>query len=178
MMRVFVAVQVSDKEVLDSIKNIQEDLQIRAKAVQLQNMHFTLQFLGEVSAETVEKVKASLKGITFLPFELEICGVGVFPDPKRPRVIWVGTKDSMALIKLAEKVENSLLPLGFKCDKIFKPHLTIFRNKNKLGNIKKDLDRFAEYEFGKITVSEIKLVESKLTQTGPIYSDVEVISAQ
>ena len=36
------------------------------------------------------------------------------------------------LVKLAKNVEEKLSPLGFKSDKEFKPHITIFRIKNKI----------------------------------------------
>ena len=50
-MRTFVAIEVSSKDVLNSIHKIQTELNIKAKPVELHNMHFTVQFLGEVSEE-------------------------------------------------------------------------------------------------------------------------------
>jgi len=54
-MRVFVAIEVSNKDVLNSIQKIQTELNIKAKPVELHNMHFTVQFLGEVSEDVQEK---------------------------------------------------------------------------------------------------------------------------
>jgi len=50
-MRTFVAIEVNNKDVLNSIHKIQTELNIKAKPVELHNMHFTVQFLGEVSEE-------------------------------------------------------------------------------------------------------------------------------
>ena len=50
-MRAFVAIEVNNKDVLNSIHKIQAELNIKAKPVELHNMHFTVQFLGDVSDE-------------------------------------------------------------------------------------------------------------------------------
>ena len=55
-MRTFVAVEISNDNILDSIKKIQKDINIEAKPVAAKNLHFTLQFLGEISEEFAEKV--------------------------------------------------------------------------------------------------------------------------
>ena len=62
-MRIFVAIEVSDKDVLNSIHKIQTELNIKAKPVELHNMHFTVQFLGEVSEEMVGKISDALNNI-------------------------------------------------------------------------------------------------------------------
>ena len=99
---------------------------------------------------------------------------------KFPRVIWIGTDEigGNALVDLAKKVESVLAPLGFTSDKPFKSHITIFRIKNKIGDISKDLEKFESYEFGSQEITKIKLKQSVLTPQGPIYSDLEEISAK
>ena len=59
-MRTFVAIEVNDKHVLNSISQVQSELNIKAKPVELHNMHFTVQFLGEVSEEMVGKISDAL----------------------------------------------------------------------------------------------------------------------
>ena len=179
-MRVFVAVEVSEKQVIDSITEFQSKISIKAKSVEPHNLHFTLQFLGEISEETVEKIKVVLKTIEFSIFKVKFKGIGVFPKIKFPRVIWIGT-DEMGgniLVDLAKKVQNVLEPLGFTSDKPFKSHITIFRIKNKIGDISKELERFSSYEFGSQEVSSIKLKQSTLTPQGPIYSDLLEVKAK
>ncbi len=179
-MRTFVAVEISNGGVLDSIKKIQSSLDIDAKPVEVQNMHFTLLFLGEISEDVAQKVLAQLKTIEFSPFDISFEGVGAFPKPKFPRVVWVGVDDGGGkhLIELAKKVEEKLLPLGFKSDKEFRPHVTIFRIKDKVGDITPELSKHSGAELGVQRVSEIKFKQSVLTPTGPIYSDIGVIGAK
>lgn len=179
-MRTFVAVEITDSTVRDSIKKIQSSLKIAAKPVEVQNMHFTLLFLGEISEDMAQKVLSQLKTIEFSSFDIGFEGVGAFPKPKFPRVVWVGIDGEGAkrLVELAKAVEDKLVPLGFVPDKPFKPHVTIFRIKNKVGDITGELAKFAGAKFGAQKVSEIKFKQSVLTPAGPIYSDLGVISAK
>jgi len=178
-MRTFVAIEVSDKDVLNSIHKIQTELNIKAKPVELSNMHFTVQFLGEVSEEMIRKISDTLSGIEFSAFSISFASIGVFPNLNSPRVIWIGTNDGInELEKLAEMIRTKLSQLGFRPDKKFKPHVTIFRVKNKIEGISDKLEKFSSYSFGKQMIYEIKLKKSELTPEGPIYTDVLVVKGK
>ena len=178
-MRAFVAIEVNDHDVLNSIHKIQTELNIEVKPVELHNMHFTVQFLGEVSEEMVGKISDVLNSIEFSAFSISFANIGVFPKPNFPRVIWIGTNDGVdELEKLAEIIRSKLSLLGFSPDKKFKPHVTIFRVKNKIQGISDKLEKFSSYYFGKQTVSEIKLKKSGLTPNGPIYTDLLVVKGK
>jgi len=178
-MRIFVAIEVSDKDVLNSIHKIQTELNIKAKPVELHNMHFTVQFLGEVSEEVVGKISDALNSIEFSSFSISFASIGVFPKPNSPRVIWIGTDDGInELEKLAEIIRSKMSHLGFSPDKKFKPHVTIFRVKNKIEDLSSKLEKFSSYSFGKQLVSEIKLKKSELTPNGPIYTDLLVVKGK
>jgi 2'-5' RNA ligase len=179
-MRTFVAAEVDNDQVLNSIAKLQSDFDIKARPVDKQNMHFTLLFLGEVSEEIAEKVKKELSTISFKPIEVKFTHVGAFPDAKFPRVIWVGTDEESGkqLVSLASQVEQKLVPIGFKSDKPFKPHLTIFRIKNRVDDISKKLEKFKTVNLGTDIISELKFKQSVLTPQGPIYSDLLVVNAQ
>ena len=175
-MRAFVAAEITGQDILNSIKNMQENLRIEARPVELQNMHFTLLFLGEITEDMAKKVGDKLKSIRFDSFDISFEGVGAFPKPKFPRVVWIGVKNGAdQLVELARTVERELSPLGFKSDKEFKPHITIFRIKNKISDITDDLARHSNEKFGSLKISEIKLKKSVLTPSGPIYSDLQVV---
>lgn len=178
-MRAFVAVEITDQGILDSIKNIQSKLNIQAKPVELQNMHFTLLFLGEISDEMAQRVQNELKTIQFDSFDINFEGIGAFPKPKFARVIWIGVKNGAdQLVELAKKVEEKLSPLGFQSDKEFKPHMTIFRIKNKIDDITGELKKYSNTNFGSQKVIEIKFKRSILTPNGPIYTGLQVIKAR
>jgi len=177
--RTFIAIEVNDQGVLNSIHKIQAELNIKAKPVELHNMHFTVQFLGEVTEEVVRKISDALNSIEFSAFSITFASIGVFPKPNSPRVIWIGTDDGInELEKLAEMIRSKLSHLGFSPDKKFKPHVTIFRVKNKIEDMSDKLEKFSSYYFGKQTVSEIKLKKSELTPNGPIYTDLLVVKGK
>ena len=62
-MRVFIAVEISDVDILKKIQRFQESLQINAKPTKINQIHFTLQFLGEITKEKCEEVKDELTKI-------------------------------------------------------------------------------------------------------------------
>ena len=178
-MRTFVAIEISDNEVIESIKKFQSEININAKAVEPVNFHFTLQFLGEISEDISQKIIAALHTIEFSSFSVSLRGIGAFPKAKFPRVIWIGTDDEGGnlLVQLAKKIEKVLQPLGFFSDKPFKPHLTVFRIKKKIGDITEELEKQNTVDFGVQKVTEIKFKKSELTPNGPIYSDLEEVKA-
>jgi len=180
MMRVFVAIEITNNEVISSIKKFQEGINIDAKPVELANLHFTLQFLGEISKEMAQKIIQSLQTIEFSSFDVNLKEIGAFPKPKFPRVVWIGTDESGGnmLIQLSKKVEKMLEPLGFFSDKPFKPHITVFRIKKKIGDISGELEDNKMVNFGIQNVSNIKLKKSVLSPNGPVYSDLLEIRAK
>jgi 2'-5' RNA ligase len=179
-MRIFVGIEITNNDITNSIKEFQEKVNIDGKPVELQNLHFTLQFLGEISEKIAEKIIQSLKTIEFSSFDVNLEGIGAFPKPKFPRVIWVGTDEigGNMLIRLSKKVEKVLEPLGFFSDKPFKPHITVFRIKKKIGDISGELENHKMVNFGVQKVSNIKLKKSVLTANGPIYSDLVEVNAK
>jgi 2'-5' RNA ligase len=179
-MRAFVAVEIQDDNILDSIAKIQSEFKIKASPVNKKNMHFTLLFLGEITEEVAANVKKALSTVSFKPIEVRFTHVGAFPNPRSPRVIWIGVDEisSRQLVELASQVEKKLEPLGFKSDKPFKAHLTIFRIKNRADDISGMIEKFKKIDLGKYTMTELKFKQSVLTPNGPIYSDLQVVLAQ
>ncbi|MEE8132349.1 MAG: RNA 2',3'-cyclic phosphodiesterase [Nitrososphaerales archaeon] len=175
-MRTFVAVEVSNKECVQNLIDFQKTLLqegLKAKPVGVNQLHFTLMFLGEIDTVTLESIKSKLSDIKFEPIQVTYTGVGVFPNPKFVRVIWIGVDDASAskLITLSKEVESRLNTLGFKSDKPFKPHITMFRVRDKLGNFDAVMN-FKDKKFGTDTISSVKVKKSDLTPSGPIYSDL------
>ena len=136
-MRAFVAVEIDNKDVLQKIESVQKSLQFKAKPVRIDQVHFTLQFIGEINQEKVELVKQALMTLNFSKFGLTIMHSGAFPNPKNPRVVWlvVDKNGGEKISSLANDVNKVLGTIGLKNEKPFKPHLTIFRVKNRIGDI-------------------------------------------
>jgi len=179
-MRVFVAVEISKGEILKKIQAFQKNVEIDAKPTKIDEIHFTLKFLGEIDQVKYDQVKDIIKKISFSSFDISLKGVGGFPNLKNPRVIWIGIDRNGAekLTVLANEIEIKLIELGFEKNKKFKPHLTIFRVKRKISDISVIMKEYEAVEFGVQTISKIKVKRSVLSPKGPEYSDLLEVNAK
>jgi RNA 2',3'-cyclic 3'-phosphodiesterase len=152
------------------------------KTVELQNIHITLRFLGEISPAIVEKVFGAMQAVKFKPFDVQLCGLGVFPSLSYPRVVWAGiTVGAETLKDIFTQLEPQIRALGFEADKNgFSPHITIARVRSP-----KNKQQLAEYvtkkthdDFGKIHLDCLKLKQSKLSPKGPTYLTLKEVCAQ
>jgi len=93
--------------------------------------HLTLRFLGEVGSDRVGPIseRLALAVSTLAPFDLRLEGVGAFPSPDAPRVVWVGvTQGRSELMDLANRVREALRGEGSApAEGPFVPHATLFR---------------------------------------------------
>ena len=147
------------------------------KLVETENIHVTMRFLGDINTGMVEKIFAEMKKIQFIPFDVHIKGLGVFPDLHYPRVVWAGITDGAEQLRsVFSQLESQLRGLGFAPDnKGFSPHLTIGRVRS--GRNKAQLAEFitknADYEFGTIKAECLRLKKSSLSPKGPTYSTLK-----
>lgn len=179
--RLFIAVDISDearRKVSDYMKILRSEFpNLRVGWEKPEKLHLTLKFLGDTNEKqlpdlikTVEKTAAQ-----FSNFELQIAETGVFPNPRNPRILWLGVKDETnSLSEISELVEIKCERIGFKREKRkFKAHLTIARlrepqRSRELAN--KHLEN--EFASGEFEASGIVIYESMLQPTGSIYSIV------
>ena len=179
-MRVFIAIEISNKEILKKVETFQKNVKINANPIRVEQIHFTLQFLGEITEEKCQQVKNVLNEISFSQFDVSLKNVGAFPNLKNPKVIWIGVEGDGAkkLTDLAKEIGMRLTIIDFKMDKKFKPHLTVFRVKKKIENVSSIITDFETEEFGTETISKIKLKKSVLSPKGPEYSDLLEVNAR
>lgn len=182
-MRTFIAV---DCEIKDRFREIQQEVldQIIAnknylKPVDVNNLHFTLFFLGEINDSQVEEVKKEITQIKFEKTILVYTGIGVFPSVKFPKIIWIGIDEegTKHLVKIFNMINEKMRQFGFKTDNKFVPHLTIFRVKTKIQNIKEICKKYEGMKFGQDIIDKINLKKSDIRPTGPIYSNLLTVYA-
>ena len=141
------------------------------KTVPPHQLHLTLRFIGEVDTKKFKEIQNSLRQIKIESFELRFVGVGCFPTPKRPRVLWAGLLDSSPLIELKKEIDQVLKKTGLEEEnRPFHPHLTLARIKFPKSNI---LDSFLQDNFNFQTesfdVKDFHLYSSQLTPKGAIH---------
>jgi 2'-5' RNA ligase len=144
------------------------------------SIHLTLMFLGEIDPAVLPVMVRALHTATLpeLPFELRLHGLGSFPNPRNPRVIWCGlTGDLSQLQTLQQKVAAACLDLGFAAEeRRFQPHLTLGRVKGK-SNLQPLMDYITitpvlDHGF---RVGEYCVYQSALRPQGAEYSVLEKI---
>ena len=183
-MRAFVAVDVS---AIAPIAKVQNEISAAAgwsprdvKPVEQQNFHFTLIFLGEITDSDVQAVESKLSALQFDAFDVAYSGIGGFPTPDAARIVWVGVdkEGSEKLSALASQAVSALAELGFKQDKPFSPHLTIFRVKAKHPVNIAGLRAKYGGPIAADRIDKVHLKKSQLTPAGPIYSNVYTVDAR
>lgn len=180
--RAFIAIALPDP-IKASLSSLEDRLRPAehpyVKWVGTEGIHLTLKFLGNIAPDQVpriiEAIAPASQGLS--PFELQIGGLGVFPNLQHPRVIWVAvTGEVERLIALQRGIDQALAPLGFPREgRPFTPHLTLGRlreraspgERNSIGK----LVMATEFEGGPaMEVKELSLMRSTLTPSGAIYS--------
>jgi 2'-5' RNA ligase len=183
MIRAFIAFKMPD-DVLSSLSRVQEGLKsygFKAKWVRPQSIHLTLKFLGNIHSDHVQPIAEVMRDAAegYAPLSLCARGIGVFPNMKRPRVIWVGLAGQVNLLgDLQQKLDDGLSEIGFKKeDRSFKGHLTLGRFKTRINSndMKCALKEFAEFETEAFAGDQLILFKSVLTPTGAVYSKLKTV---
>lgn len=175
----------ANEEIRSSLVNVQKELEQTGadlKIVKPENIHLTLKFLGDISENQVDLVKEALQNATEAvdPFQVQVKGLGVFPEPSFIRVIWAGVTEGEEQLKSIRKdLDQSLSKISQSSDnKEYIPHYTIARvksgkAKDKLNSI---IENKSDVEWGSIEADKVELKKSELTSEGPIYSTLEAVS--
>jgi 2'-5' RNA ligase len=138
------------------------------------NIHYTLRFLGDLEPAGLEAAqRAAVRAASASkPFRVALGGPGIFPDARRPRVLWLGANEgAQALTGLARVLETALMTEGFgRADKPFAPHLTLGRVRDT-ANAAKVTARFlaGSYPADAFEVRELVVVRSTLDPRGALY---------
>jgi len=183
VIRAFIAVDI-DRQTVKKISETLVQLKPRVPGIRwgsFTNFHFTLKFLGDIEETKVNSIADALE-LELRPFPrftINAKGLGVFPDIKRPRVLWIGL-EGKELKDLASKVEKAVEPLGFMPEKRqFQPHLTVGRWREFVDSSRtlgEELERWKSYEFGESTVAEVIFFQSVLKPEGAAYHTLKTVA--
>jgi 2'-5' RNA ligase len=95
------------------------------------NIHLTVVFLGDINEKDIPAIIYSIDNVTcrYEAFDISLGGVGLFPDIRRPRVLWLGLDgETERLASLRDDLQKPLEAFGVKQEKRpFSPHLTLGR---------------------------------------------------
>ncbi len=166
--RIFVAVGISDdarQQLIDAVDRIRSQVPDGIQWASPAGMHLTLKFLGNIPASGVN------------PFQLSLSGLGMFPNHRKPRVLWAGVQGNLdALSSLQQSAENAINALGYSPEqRPFRPHITLGRPRrsvsdSQLGRIGRVVSGVASPEAVSWKVRSIDVMQSELHPSGARYT--------
>ena len=182
LLRAFIALEIPptlQHTIQESTRTLRQSLGDELiRWVPLYNVHLTLKFLGDVSSTNLDLIKQMLivEAAQHPCSEMQVKGIGSFPNPRRPRVIWIGLQATPVLESLQRGIESASARLGYEADERgFSPHLTIGRVKQNLSALEIQRIRNALEEtkiglLGIVQVAAVHLFKSELQPNGSVYT--------
>nr|HID14223.1 RNA 2',3'-cyclic phosphodiesterase [Anaerolineae bacterium] len=181
--RAFIAIPLPHP-LLEKLAALQRQLESRVpprsvRWVRAEGIHLTLKFLGDTPREKLPAIERALAAVAqhapACTFTIE--GLGCFPNPRRPRVVWVGVQEPTGrLAALQDAIEEVMAPFGYPPEgRGFTPHLT-------LGRVRRRTPRSAVARIGEIVTNttvgmlaevpadHFALIRSVLKPTGAEYT--------
>ena len=183
IIRAFIAIKLPDA-VISSLGQLQQSIRkfgFHIRWVRPENIHLTLQFLGDVKVSQLSRIRFAMQAaaVECKPMTLNAKGVGVFPNLRRPRVLWAGISGAIQpLFAYRQRLTEELALLGFATEKKpFKAHVTLGRFKHggdyqQLARVMKEL---GDYHSADFHVTESALFKSNLRKSGAVYTQLEKI---
>jgi RNA 2',3'-cyclic 3'-phosphodiesterase len=185
--RAFVAVPLP-QILIERLKQIQQQLQSGAGGAAVRwtkpaQLHVTLEFLGNVAGDALNDLKSALRNACKdqAPFRLALEKPGCFPNTRNPRVIWVGVGGELEpLQKLQTQIDRETRTFGDHTEEhAFQPHLTIGRVNARAIQAKQVGRAIEQASVGRVgawTVSEIELMQSRLSPQGAQYTTLATLA--
>ncbi len=177
-MRTFLALELP-VEIKNQISDITKEFRAfhpqGIKWVEQENIHITLQFIGETKTQDITEISEFLKEefsrisrIKFFSPSLQIV------PGRNPRIIWIHLEtENKDIYRFSKNIKSYLQKLGYSLDK--KPlrfHITLGRIKKRLPDFFIQTVLTKEIPFSEIAVSEACFYQSFLRPEGPRYSKI------
>jgi 2'-5' RNA ligase len=150
-----------------------------------EGIHLTLKFLGDTPAEKLPDIQQALAAVArhapACSFTIE--GLGCFPNPRRPRVVWTDVQEPTGrLAALQDAIEEVMAPFGYPPEgRGFTPHLTLGRVRRRTP--RSDVARVGEVvssttvgPLGEVLADHFALIRSVLKPAGAEYTTLEEFS--
>ncbi len=163
--RSFIAIELPES-LKTELAGLQSKLEVekpRIKWVSPDSIHLTLKFLGDIDAAAIDRIEQAMTEAVndIKPFGLSTGQLGVFPNPQRVQVVWVGLEGEIDVLdNLYNRLENSITKIGFPPEKRgFKPHLTLAR-------VGDEVSPEERKEFGDFIISSNAEINCSIKATG------------
>ncbi len=178
-LRLFIAVDVPD-DVQSALEAAIAPFRVRVPAARWtrrSGWHMTLKFLGSTWPRLVDEIKSAMAAAATeaAAFRSALTEVGVFANPARSRVIWVGLADpEKRFAAIARRLDELLEDFYVPEKRELTPHLTLARI-----NPPRDIREFApelldlSVSSREFPVDSLVLYRSHLSPRGATYEALE-----
>lgn len=187
-MRTFLALEISPairKSIGSVLQTLAQQVPDRAvRWVRPENVHLTLAFLGDLPVERIPRIQEAVDpaAAETPPLRLSVGGLGAFPRPQAPRVIWMGVQEASGRLEaLQGRLEDGLRRLGWEPpEEPFRPHLTLGRVRRaaRLSDVERlaaALQTAPSAELGSMVAPEVIVFRSDLTPQGAVYTRLTAV---
>jgi RNA 2',3'-cyclic 3'-phosphodiesterase len=177
-MRLFTGIEIPD-DIKERLEVLIEHLQptTNLKWSPVYNLHITTKFIGEWSSLRLDELTSALRGVARTgAIDIEIKGLGWFPNPHNPKVFWAGIHAGKELAALADATESALERLGVAREsRPFSPHLTLARIRQPapLAPLRQAVAKLESTGFGKFTGQQFHLYLSEPGASGSVYTNLQ-----
>lgn len=175
--RLFISVGIPEetaKRLVFAADAISSDLPGKSepRLTRVDNLHFTIIFLGSQEEETIPLIKEAITEAEALAGAADakiFLKEADYSDSRRADMVWAYANSDW-MDRFSKLLADSLQKRNISFDqKPFKAHLTLIRMKGSRGLAMPDIRTDICEEVG---VESVELVESVLMPSGPVYTDI------
>ena len=178
--RIFIAINLPGDIKKELSSYTEKWAELPAKWTSKDNLHITLEFLGNLTDEEIGEVCLIVKDVAkrHSGFSLNINKI-LYGPPKKipPRMVWAEGEKSEELSELKNDLQDALLEkIRFRPEeRVFAPHITLARiNAWEWKSIEpEERPEINENIYLLFTVESIEVMESEMKKDGPIYTILE-----
>jgi 2'-5' RNA ligase len=150
---------------------------LNVRWVRVDNIHLTVIFMGTINMGDVVNIGTEVEAVCsrYSSFDVSLKEMGVFPNKRNPRVIWLGLDgDLERMSHFRDSLQKQLGPFGIKEEKRrFRPHLTLgrFRKPQKgKSHLNEFIMRYGDLISPVCPLNELTLFQSTLSPKGSEYT--------
>ncbi|MCH8327459.1 MAG: RNA 2',3'-cyclic phosphodiesterase [Candidatus Marinimicrobia bacterium] len=157
------------------LRTMVDDPKKAVRWIRAANLHLTVRFLGATPQSMVSEIVKSVgsRCAEIGNIGLRIEKTGVFPQPTRPRVLWLGVTGELPKLKRLEAdIHQAVEPLGYpREERDFVPHIALGRIRY-VKKVTPDVTMYlgAQYEPVDCVLKVLHLYESSTGDKGVIYT--------
>jgi len=143
-----------------------------------ENLHVTLQFLGDVEDDLLPDVLDTVRAVAagFPPMYLGVTGLACQPARGPLRMVWATVAEKTGrLAELHAALQGALAEMGFRKDfRAYQPHITMVRVKfaREPRAIRREVAPMERRSFGTVHCPHVTIYTSDLTPGGSVYAVV------